>query len=59
MGKARVQLNLDQYWAALKTADGDSRQQKAILRGAMGLEKHHPTKVLAEYMQEQGSAKPD
>lgn len=59
MGQASVQLNLDQYRAALRPADSDTRQQKAILRGAMGLEKHHPTKVLAKYMQEHGPAKPD
>jgi len=59
LGQATVQMNLDTYRKALKPTESDSRSNKAVLRGAMALEKHHPTKVLAKYMEDAGLTKPD
>lgn len=58
LAKVQVQTQLDEYRAALKPAEGASRQEKNIGREAMTLEKHHPTDTLAKFMRADGRPKP-
>lgn len=54
-----VQDGLEKYRTALKPTENDDRTRRSILRSAMGIEAHHPTDVLAQFMKETGRAAPD
>jgi len=56
--QVQVQTRLEEYRAALQPGDGATRREKRVLREAMALEKHHPTKVLAKFMRADGRPQP-
>ncbi|CAM3840669.1 AHH domain-containing protein [Parendozoicomonas haliclonae] len=53
-----VQDDLAKYREALKPSENSTRKDRSIFRQAMGIEAHHPTKVLAKFMEKDGRHAP-
>lgn len=56
--QVQVQVQLEEYRAALQPDKNASRQDKKVARQAMALEKHHPTDTLAKFMKVDGRPQP-
>ncbi|MGI9282457.1 MAG: AHH domain-containing protein [Endozoicomonas sp.] len=54
-----VQDSLEKYRTELKPSEDSTRKDRSIHRNAMGIEAHHPTKVLAKFMEDDGRHAPD
>ncbi len=53
-----VQARLDEYRLSLRAKEGEKRSDLAKRQSAAGKERHHPAKILAEFMRADGRPRP-
>jgi hypothetical protein len=59
LAQVKVQVQLDDYRRSLAVSDDASFEDWEISQEAMKLEKHHPARVLGNFMRADGRPKPD